>query len=108
MSLREIDRIIDQESIHYGIIGFDDIGQGMATIFQVLTLEGWIDPTYYDSEANDPVISVAFFVGIVVMGSFFAMNLVLGQVMESFSETDTKNKEIDEERKKEADEAARI
>ena len=80
----------------------------MATIFQVLTLEGWIDLTYYYSEANDPVISVAFFVGIVVMGSFFAMNLVLGQVMESFSETDTKNKEIDEEKKREADKAARI
>ena len=51
---------------------------GMRTIFQALTLEGWIELTYDYSDANDPVISVIFFVGIVVMGAFFAMNLVLG------------------------------
>lgn len=67
-------------------MGFDEIGQGMTTIFQVLTLEGWSDLTYNYSDANDPVISVIFFVGIVTMGAFFAMNLVLGQVMESFYE----------------------
>ena len=53
-----------------------------------MTLEGWIDLTYHYQDANDPIISVAFFVGIVVLGAFFAMNLVLGQVMESFYETD--------------------
>ena len=52
----------------------------------MLTLEGWSDLTYNYSDANDPAISVIFFVGIVVMGAFFAMNLVLGQVMESFYE----------------------
>ena len=50
----------------------------MSTIFQVLTLEGWSDLTYNYSDANDPTIAVMFFVGIVVMGAFFAMNLVLG------------------------------
>jgi len=59
----------------------------MRTIFQVLTLEGWADLTYNYSDANDPTIAVIFFVGIVVMGAMFAMNLVLGQVMESFYET---------------------
>jgi hypothetical protein len=59
----------------------------MRTIFQVLTLEGWSDLTYNYSDANDPTIAVIFFVGIVVMGAMFAMNLVLGQVMESFYET---------------------
>ena len=50
----------------------------MRTIMQVLTLEGWSDLTYNYSDANDPVMSVIFFVGIVLLGAFFAMNLVLG------------------------------
>ena len=53
---------------------------------QVLTLEGWSDLTYNYSDANDPTISVIFFVGIVLMGAFYAMNLVLGQIMEKFAE----------------------
>ena len=44
---------------------------------QVLTLEGWSDLTYNYSDASDPVISVIFFIGIVLLGAFFAMNLVL-------------------------------
>ena len=58
----------------------------MRTIMQVLTLEGWSDLTYNYSDANDPTISVIFFVGIVLMGAFYAMNLVLGQIMEKFAE----------------------
>lgn len=58
----------------------------MRTIMQVLTLEGWSDLTYNYSDASDPVISVIFFIGIVLLGAFFAMNLVLGQIMESFAE----------------------
>ena len=81
-----IDSVIDQESIQYGFVGFDEMGMAMRTIFQVLTLEGWSDLTYNFSDANDPTIAVIFFVGIVVMGAMFAMNLVLGQVMESFGD----------------------
>ena len=58
----------------------------MQTIMQVLTLEGWTDLTYNYSDASDPTISVIFFVGIVLMGAFFALNLVLGKIMESFAE----------------------
>ena len=50
----------------------------------MLTLEGWSDLTYNYSDANDPIIAVIFFIGIVAMGAFVAMNLVLGEVMESF------------------------
>ena len=66
---------------------------GMRTIFQVLTLEGWVDLTYNYSDANDPTIAVIFFVGIVSLGAFFAMNLVLGAVMESFYDQQQESKE---------------
>jgi hypothetical protein len=35
------DGIPDSELINYGITTFDNIGIGMITIFQVITLEGW-------------------------------------------------------------------
>ena len=54
------------------------------------------------SDANDPTIAVMFFVGIVVMGAFFAMNLVLGQVMESFYETQDARAEEEAKAKAEA------
>ena len=82
------------------------MGQGMRTIFQVLTLEGWSDLTYNYSDANDPTIAVIFFVGIVVMGAMFAMNLVLGQVMESFYDTKEAKKEQEVQALKEAQRVA--
>ena len=53
--------------------------------------------TYNYSDANDPVISVIFFVGIVVMGAFFAMNLVLGEVMEKFGDAQEERERKEEE-----------
>jgi hypothetical protein len=79
------------------------MGMAMRTIFQVLTLEGWSDLTYNFSDANDPTISVIFFVGIVVMGAMFAMNLVLGQVMESFGDAKAEQQEEKEEQAKAAE-----
>jgi Ion transport protein len=32
--------------MNYGITTFDNIGVGMLTIFQVITLEGWTDIMY--------------------------------------------------------------
>ena len=77
----------------------------MQTIFQVLTLEGWSDLTYNYSDANDPTIAVIFFVSIVGMGAFFSMNLVLGQIIDSFNEEqDAQNEEkrrLQEEKERE-------
>ena len=43
---------------------------------------------YYD--ASSPLISVVFFILLVVGGAFFALNLVLAQIMESFYEESKK------------------
>jgi len=40
------ENISDQVLINYGITNFDNLGAGMLTIFQVLTLEGWNDLMY--------------------------------------------------------------
>jgi hypothetical protein len=37
----EEDGVNDSALISYGIVSFDNIGIGILTIFQVITLEGW-------------------------------------------------------------------
>ena len=37
----EVDHVIDNPEIFYGIQGFDNFWQALLTVFQICTLEGW-------------------------------------------------------------------
>jgi hypothetical protein len=41
---------------------------------------------YNCSDANSPAFSVVFFLLLILIGTYFALNLVLGQIMESWGE----------------------
>ena len=71
--------------ISYDITGFNSVPQGLFTIFQSLTLEGWTGLMYNYMDSNSAPISIFFFCSLVVFGSFFAMQLVLAQIMDSFA-----------------------
>lgn len=96
------DGIRDIELIMYGIPGFDNVGQGFLTIFQILTLESWVYLMYNFSDAGSPTISVIFFVLVVLLGAFFTMNLVLAIIVDSFDQ-DEENAADDEEEKEKQD-----
>lgn len=81
----EYDDIRNIELIMYGIPGFDNVGQGFLTIFQVLTLESWVYLMYNYTDTGSGIISVIFFVMVVLLGAFFTMNLVLAIIVDSFS-----------------------
>ena len=68
----------------WNIINFDSFPYSMRSIFVAITLEGWINMTYNYSDSNSPWLSAIFFILLVIFGSFFALNLVLAEVMESF------------------------
>ena len=70
--------------IMWNIINFDSFGHSMRSIFVAITLEGWINMTYNYADSNSPWLSAIFFILLVIFGSFFAVNLVLAEVMESF------------------------
>ena len=93
------DGIRDIELIMYGIPGFDNVGQGFLTIFQILTLESWVYLMYNFSDAGSPTISVIFFVLVVLLGAFFTMNLVLAIIVDSFDQDD-ENEDDEEEKEK--------
>lgn len=62
------------------------------TIFQCLTLEGWVNLMYNYMDSNNPYISVGYFCFMVMFGSFFAMQLVLANIMDSFAKDQEKKK----------------
>ena len=66
----------------YGIPGFDNVAQGFLTIFQILTLESWVNLMYNYSDAGTSAISVIFFLLVVLLGAFFTMNLVLATIVD--------------------------
>ena len=80
----EMDHPGTQELISFDVIGFNHLAQGMVTIFQALTMEGWSGMMYNYMDSNNAVISVVFFFLLIVFGAFFTMNLVLAQIMDSF------------------------
>jgi hypothetical protein len=88
---------INQELIMYGIIHFDDLITGIIAIFQMITLEGWTTIMYNMGDATQTWMAVCFCVLLVIIGSFFLLNVVLAVIMDAFDDVD-KNHAIEEER----------
>ena len=81
-----------------GITSFDNIGLAMLTTFQCVTMEGWTPIMYWVCLHHSPVATIlthdnilfqtndalgsafnwVFFIPLIVIGSFFMLNLVLG------------------------------
>ncbi|XP_075248147.1 voltage-dependent calcium channel type A subunit alpha-1-like isoform X4 [Convolutriloba macropyga] len=70
---------------NYGITNFDNIGYGMLTVFQCITMEGWTDVMYWTSDAIGATYTWLYFVPLIILGSFFMLNLVLGVLSGEFA-----------------------
>uniref|UniRef100_A0A4W3J3B8 Voltage-dependent L-type calcium channel subunit alpha n=1 Tax=Callorhinchus milii TaxID=7868 RepID=A0A4W3J3B8_CALMI len=61
-----------------GITNFDNFAFAMLTVFQCITMEGWTDVLYWMQDAMGYELPWVYFVSLVIFGSFFVLNLVLG------------------------------
>nr|XP_042895043.1 muscle calcium channel subunit alpha-1 [Parasteatoda tepidariorum] len=80
------------EGPNFGITNFDNFGLAMLTVFQCVTNEGWTNVLYNinDSVGNEwPWI---YFISLIIIGSFFVLNLVLGVLSGEFSKEREKAK----------------
>ncbi|XP_059224077.1 voltage-dependent calcium channel type A subunit alpha-1 isoform X10 [Stomoxys calcitrans] len=68
-----------------GITSFDNIGFAMLTVFQCITMEGWTAILYWTNDALGSTFNWIYFVPLIVIGSFFMLNLVLGVLSGEFS-----------------------
>ncbi|ODM88419.1 Voltage-dependent T-type calcium channel subunit alpha-1H [Orchesella cincta] len=69
-----------------GAISFDNIGLAWVAIFLVISLEGWTDIMYYVQDSHS-FWDWIYFVLLIVIGSFFMINLCLVVIATQFSET---------------------
>ncbi|KAH9397655.1 hypothetical protein TYRP_003978, partial [Tyrophagus putrescentiae] len=70
---------------NYGITSFDNIFFAMLTVFQCITMEGWTQILYWTNDALGSAYNWIYFVPLIIIGSFFMLNLVLGVLSGEFA-----------------------
>ncbi|NXI91525.1 CAC1I protein, partial [Psophia crepitans] len=83
---------------HKGAINFDNIGYAWIVIFQVITLEGWVEIMYYVMDAHS-FYNFIYFILLIIVGSFFMINLCLVVIATQFSETKQREHQLMQEQR---------
>uniref|UniRef100_A0AAQ5Y2P6 Voltage-dependent L-type calcium channel subunit alpha n=1 Tax=Amphiprion ocellaris TaxID=80972 RepID=A0AAQ5Y2P6_AMPOC len=73
------------EGPNNGITHFDNIGFAMLTVYQCITMEGWTKVLYWVNDAIGNEWPWVYFVPLILLGSFFVLNLVLGVLSGEFT-----------------------
>ena len=81
----------DWDRVAYQV--FDNYPIALMGLFIISTTEGWVDLMYAAVDSNgidmQPILNqhygyIYFFIGFIVIGSFFALNLFVGVVLDNF------------------------
>uniref|UniRef100_A0A674C9Q5 Calcium voltage-gated channel subunit alpha1 I n=1 Tax=Salmo trutta TaxID=8032 RepID=A0A674C9Q5_SALTR len=86
---------------HKGAINFDNIAYAWIVIFQVITLEGWVEIMYYVMDAHS-FYNFIYFILLIIIGSFFMINLCLVVIATQFSETKQREHQLMQEQRAQA------
>jgi hypothetical protein len=74
--------------------GFDNMAQAMLTLFEVSTLEMWLDIMYWAMDSTEvdlqPVfdatpLAAVFFAVFIMLGSFFFLEMFVGAIVTSYN-----------------------
>ena len=80
---------------------FDNIGMAMLSLFEMMTTEGWLTVMFngvdsagidYEPKRDNKLFAILFFVGFMIVGSQFILNLFVGVVIDNFNKI--KEKEL--------------
>ncbi|XP_076740743.1 calcium channel, voltage-dependent, P/Q type, alpha 1A subunit, b isoform X7 [Maylandia zebra] len=70
---------------NYGITQFDNILFAVLTVFQCITMEGWTNMLYHSNDVSGSYFNWMYYVPLIIIGSFFMLNLVLGVLSGEFA-----------------------
>ncbi|XP_049459706.1 voltage-dependent N-type calcium channel subunit alpha-1B isoform X1 [Epinephelus fuscoguttatus] len=70
---------------NFGITNFDNILFAVLTVFQCITMEGWVDILYSTNDVAGNTWNWLYFIPLIIIGSFFMLNLVLGVLSGEFA-----------------------
>ncbi|XP_019734754.1 dihydropyridine-sensitive L-type skeletal muscle calcium channel subunit alpha-1-like [Hippocampus comes] len=77
---------------NHGITHFDNLGFSMLTVYQCITTQGWTDVLYWVNDAIGMEWPWIFFTTLILVGSYFVLNLVLGVLSGEFTKEREKAK----------------
>lgn len=69
------------DSLNWGYTNFDNFAVAFLSVFQCITMEGWTEVMYQLMDGYSAVGAACYFSVLILIGSLFAMNLLLA-VME--------------------------
>ncbi len=72
---------------NYGITSFDSLLWAMLSLFQAISLEGWVDMMYQLMDGCSMFVFV-FFIALVLFGAIIVMNLFLAVLCDNFEMAD--------------------
>ena len=72
---------------NFGYTNFDNFISAFITIFQCITMEGWVDIMYQLMDGHNSTFAAIYFTFLILFGSFFLLNLTLAVLWEQFDRT---------------------
>ena len=81
------------ENPYSGAINFDNIISAWLAIFQIVSLENWVEIMYYIQDAHS-FWNWIYFLALTIIGSFFMMNICLAVISAQFSVTKKRETEL--------------
>jgi voltage-gated sodium channel len=96
----------------YGVVGvtvfggidpehFGSLGASCLTLFQVLTLEGWVD-VMAPQQVMYPIMGPLYFISFILLGTMIVLNLFIGVIVNGMA--DAQSELLLEKARKEGDE----
>ncbi|CEM24784.1 unnamed protein product [Vitrella brassicaformis CCMP3155] len=74
------------ESADYGVTGFQHMGTAFLTVFQCITLEGWVEQMYKFQDSYSKWFASVYFSLLILLGAVFVVNLTLAVLWERFED----------------------
>eukprot|EP00397_Hematodinium_sp_SG-2012_P000464 GEMP01000464.1.p1 GENE.GEMP01000464.1~~GEMP01000464.1.p1 ORF type:complete len:1850 (+),score=300.04 GEMP01000464.1:241-5790(+) len=84
---------LNAPEFNFGITHFDHFGGAFLTVFQSITLEGWVDVMYMLQDGHGSIFPAIYFLLVVFIGNFFLFNVALAIIWDSFSSVEQETKE---------------
>ena len=78
------EKINERAYINYGITNFDHLGGAFLTVFQMITSETWYPTLMNTMDVDIPLLGAFYSFGIIIVGQFFLLNLILAVIIQSF------------------------
>jgi hypothetical protein len=75
--------------VQFGIGSFNNFGQSILGVFQIITLDNWSLILYNQANGSFmPILPYIFCVSLVLLGNYFMLNLMLAVVFESYCKSE--------------------